>query len=260
MPSTNTHVVLLVVCVRVKALSQKRVSHQCCCSQKKGILLFFAFLLLLSRSSWTWEENLRGNVSVSHGAMLICVYVSDHVGFSCLFSLMCILLSLNSKIKHVSLFLSCVCECKCLCWCVCVNTLVCALVCMNACVRAQAGSGSPTMAAAIQDFQRSESDRLNEVKGHLEIALLEKHFLREYIHSQHQSWTTSQFHTQQKVICNQVWRPNVCWWILVLSLSKGSYQRSIFFWYRSNSFRDVLHDPESLNLWHSARGFFSMCG
>ncbi|XP_074481748.1 GRAM domain-containing protein 4 isoform X4 [Sebastes fasciatus] len=35
------------------------------------------------------------------------------------------------------------------------------------------------MAAAIQDFQRSESDRLNEVKGHLEIALLEKHFLQE---------------------------------------------------------------------------------
>ncbi|GLD63153.1 GRAM domain-containing protein 4-like protein [Lates japonicus] len=33
------------------------------------------------------------------------------------------------------------------------------------------------MAAAIQEFQRSESDRLNEVKGHLEIALLEKHFL-----------------------------------------------------------------------------------
>lgn len=46
-------------------------------------------------------------------------------------------------------------------------------------VRTQAGSGSPTMAAAIQDFQRSESDRLNEVKGHLEIALLEKHFLRK---------------------------------------------------------------------------------
>uniref|UniRef100_A0A3P8NR17 GRAM domain containing 4a n=1 Tax=Astatotilapia calliptera TaxID=8154 RepID=A0A3P8NR17_ASTCA len=42
-----------------------------------------------------------------------------------------------------------------------------------------AGSGSPTMAAAIQDFQRSESERLNEVKGHLEIALLEKHFLQE---------------------------------------------------------------------------------
>ncbi|XP_040928451.1 GRAM domain-containing protein 4 isoform X5 [Betta splendens] len=35
------------------------------------------------------------------------------------------------------------------------------------------------MAATIQDFQRSESDRLNEVKGHLEIALLEKHFLQE---------------------------------------------------------------------------------
>ncbi|XP_010785643.1 GRAM domain-containing protein 4-like [Notothenia coriiceps] len=44
-------------------------------------------------------------------------------------------------------------------------------------LRDPAGSGSPTMAAAIQDFQRSESDRLNEVKGHLEIALLEKHFL-----------------------------------------------------------------------------------
>lgn len=39
------------------------------------------------------------------------------------------------------------------------------------------------MAAAIQDFQRSESERLNEVKGHLEIALLEKHFLREYAHT-----------------------------------------------------------------------------
>lgn len=47
-------------------------------------------------------------------------------------------------------------------------------------MHAQAGSGSPTMAAAIQEFQRSESDRLNEVKGHLEIALLEKHFLRKY--------------------------------------------------------------------------------
>lgn len=58
-------------------------------------------------------------------------------------------------------------------------------VCMNECVClcAQAGSGSPTMAAAIQDFQRSESERLNEVKGHLEIALLEKHFLREYAHT-----------------------------------------------------------------------------
>uniref|UniRef100_A0A3Q2Y1X2 GRAM domain containing 4 n=1 Tax=Hippocampus comes TaxID=109280 RepID=A0A3Q2Y1X2_HIPCM len=45
--------------------------------------------------------------------------------------------------------------------------------------RDPAGSGSPIMAAAIQDFQRSESERLNEVKGHLEIALLEKHFLQE---------------------------------------------------------------------------------
>uniref|UniRef100_A0A8C7HCV1 GRAM domain containing 4 n=2 Tax=Oncorhynchus kisutch TaxID=8019 RepID=A0A8C7HCV1_ONCKI len=42
-----------------------------------------------------------------------------------------------------------------------------------------AGSGALTMAAAFQDFQRSESDRLNEMKGHLEIALLEKHFLQE---------------------------------------------------------------------------------
>uniref|UniRef100_A0A8C7Z9P4 GRAM domain containing 4a n=1 Tax=Oryzias sinensis TaxID=183150 RepID=A0A8C7Z9P4_9TELE len=44
-------------------------------------------------------------------------------------------------------------------------------------LRDPAGSGSPLMAAAIQDFQRSESERLSEVKGHLEIALLEKHFL-----------------------------------------------------------------------------------
>ncbi|XP_014863202.1 PREDICTED: GRAM domain-containing protein 4 [Poecilia mexicana] len=46
-------------------------------------------------------------------------------------------------------------------------------------LRDPAGSGSPTMAAAVQDFQRSESERLSEVKGHLEIALLEKHFLQE---------------------------------------------------------------------------------
>ena len=45
----------------------------------------------------------------------------------------------------------------------------------------QAGQGALSMAAALQDFQRTESDRLNEVKGHLEIALLEKHFLREYL-------------------------------------------------------------------------------
>ncbi|XP_056131895.1 GRAM domain-containing protein 4 [Lampris incognitus] len=46
-------------------------------------------------------------------------------------------------------------------------------------LRDPAGSGSPIMASAIQDFQRTESDRLSEVKGHLEIALLEKHFLQE---------------------------------------------------------------------------------
>lgn len=46
-------------------------------------------------------------------------------------------------------------------------------------IRDPAGSGSPNMAATIHDFQRVESDRLNEVKGHLEIALLEKHFLQE---------------------------------------------------------------------------------
>lgn len=57
------------------------------------------------------------------------------------------------------------------------------------CVGTQAGSGSPTMAAAVQDFQRSESDRLNEVKGHLEIALLEKHFLREYAHTDIYTYT-----------------------------------------------------------------------
>uniref|UniRef100_UPI003AAB76FA GRAM domain-containing protein 4 n=1 Tax=Centroberyx gerrardi TaxID=166262 RepID=UPI003AAB76FA len=46
-------------------------------------------------------------------------------------------------------------------------------------LRDPAGAGSLAMAAAIQDFQRTEADRLNEVKGHLEIALLEKHFLQE---------------------------------------------------------------------------------
>lgn len=35
------------------------------------------------------------------------------------------------------------------------------------------------MATGVQDFNRTEFDRLNEIKGHLEIALLEKHFLRE---------------------------------------------------------------------------------
>ncbi|XP_062856103.1 GRAM domain-containing protein 4 [Trichomycterus rosablanca] len=46
-------------------------------------------------------------------------------------------------------------------------------------LRDPAGPGSITMAATIQDYQRTEVDRLNEVKGHLEIALLEKHFLQE---------------------------------------------------------------------------------
>ncbi|XP_026870375.2 GRAM domain-containing protein 4 isoform X2 [Electrophorus electricus] len=43
--------------------------------------------------------------------------------------------------------------------------------------RDPAGSGALNM-AALQDL-RSDSERLNEVKGHLEIALLEKHFLQE---------------------------------------------------------------------------------
>ncbi|XP_059843449.1 GRAM domain-containing protein 4 isoform X2 [Hypanus sabinus] len=38
---------------------------------------------------------------------------------------------------------------------------------------------SSIMALGIQDFNRTESERLNEIKGHLEIALLEKHFLQE---------------------------------------------------------------------------------
>ncbi|XP_067291891.1 GRAM domain-containing protein 4 isoform X2 [Pseudorasbora parva] len=43
-----------------------------------------------------------------------------------------------------------------------------------------AGSGTLAMSAApIQDYKLCDSDRLNEVKGHLEIALLEKHFLQE---------------------------------------------------------------------------------
>lgn len=43
----------------------------------------------------------------------------------------------------------------------------------------QAGPGALIMATGIQDLNRTEFDRLNEIKGHLEIALLEKHFLRE---------------------------------------------------------------------------------
>lgn len=43
----------------------------------------------------------------------------------------------------------------------------------------QAGPGTLIMATGVQDFNRTEFDRLNEIKGHLEIALLEKHFLRE---------------------------------------------------------------------------------
>ncbi|XP_021454469.2 GRAM domain-containing protein 4 isoform X6 [Oncorhynchus mykiss] len=46
-------------------------------------------------------------------------------------------------------------------------------------VSAPAGPGTLAMAAAIQDYQRTETDGFNEVKGHLEIALLEKHFLQE---------------------------------------------------------------------------------
>ncbi|XP_071005115.1 GRAM domain-containing protein 4-like isoform X6 [Oncorhynchus clarkii lewisi] len=46
-------------------------------------------------------------------------------------------------------------------------------------VSAPAGPGTLAMSAAIQDYQRTETDGLNEVKGHLEIALLEKHFLQE---------------------------------------------------------------------------------
>ncbi|XP_015268975.1 PREDICTED: GRAM domain-containing protein 4, partial [Gekko japonicus] len=42
-----------------------------------------------------------------------------------------------------------------------------------------AGPGTINMASGIQEYNRTESDRLNEIKGHLEIALLEKHFLQE---------------------------------------------------------------------------------
>ncbi|KTG33310.1 hypothetical protein cypCar_00001418 [Cyprinus carpio] len=46
--------------------------------------------------------------------------------------------------------------------------------------RDPAGSGTLTMSAAsIQDYKMSDAERLNEVKGHLEVALLEKHFLQE---------------------------------------------------------------------------------
>ncbi|NXG31916.1 GRAM4 protein, partial [Dromaius novaehollandiae] len=46
-------------------------------------------------------------------------------------------------------------------------------------LRDPAGPGTIIMASGVPDFSRTESDRLNEIKGHLEIALLEKHFLQE---------------------------------------------------------------------------------
>uniref|UniRef100_G1SCW8 GRAM domain containing 4 n=1 Tax=Oryctolagus cuniculus TaxID=9986 RepID=G1SCW8_RABIT len=46
-------------------------------------------------------------------------------------------------------------------------------------LRDPAGPGTLIMASGVQDFNRTEFDRLNEIKGHLEIALLEKHFLQE---------------------------------------------------------------------------------
>ncbi|KAM9312536.1 GRAM domain-containing protein 4 [Gastrophryne carolinensis] len=42
-----------------------------------------------------------------------------------------------------------------------------------------AGSGTLIMASGVSEFNRTEADKLNEIKGHLEIALLEKHFLQE---------------------------------------------------------------------------------
>uniref|UniRef100_A0A1W7RH01 GRAM domain-containing protein 4 n=1 Tax=Agkistrodon contortrix contortrix TaxID=8713 RepID=A0A1W7RH01_AGKCO len=46
-------------------------------------------------------------------------------------------------------------------------------------LRDTAGPGAVIMATGVPDYNRTESDRLNEIKGHLEIALLEKHFLQE---------------------------------------------------------------------------------
>ncbi|XP_017667053.1 PREDICTED: GRAM domain-containing protein 4 [Lepidothrix coronata] len=46
-------------------------------------------------------------------------------------------------------------------------------------LRDPAGPGTIIMASGVPDFNRTESDRLSEIKGHLEIALLEKHFLQE---------------------------------------------------------------------------------
>lgn len=47
---------------------------------------------------------------------------------------------------------------------------------MQCCFPSQAGPGP--FSASLQDETRSD---LSEIKGHLEIALLEKHFLREYV-------------------------------------------------------------------------------
>uniref|UniRef100_A0A8C4QSB1 Uncharacterized protein n=1 Tax=Eptatretus burgeri TaxID=7764 RepID=A0A8C4QSB1_EPTBU len=46
-------------------------------------------------------------------------------------------------------------------------------------LRDSACVGTPTLLGPVPDAMRTESDKLNEVKGHLELALLEKHFLQE---------------------------------------------------------------------------------
>ncbi|XP_023379455.1 GRAM domain-containing protein 4 [Pteropus vampyrus] len=72
-------------------------------------------------------------------------------------------------------------------------------------LRDPAGPGTLIMAAGVQDLNRTEFDRLNEIKGHLEIALLEKHFL-------HVAWRTpAPDHDDYIVTC-------------VLSRGRGSLQ------------------------------------
>lgn len=126
-------------------------------------LFFWFFFSFLHRTSWTLLEQVSHSSSVYYGVSVTA------------FVLLLFVESLESLSP---------CTLTCVCLCVCTHT------CCSFC--AQAGSGSPIMTTAIQEFQRTESDRLNEVKGHLEIALLEKHFLREYNdrHGYHSEFTS----------------------------------------------------------------------
>lgn len=147
------------------SLSKSFFLYQCFGSWYKA----YRIILLFLSQAWWCREKLLGEMKSSAVSL---------PPFLCLFGCLCVLL----------------CNIRILRFCVqvfwargydsshrqgCSSLLTPAISCVFAHI--QAGPGTLTMpAAATQDYQRAETDRLNDLKGHLEIALLEKHFLREY--------------------------------------------------------------------------------